>query len=350
MNIGKKLWQIVAMHAALPVIRKYARKYGTLTCFYDREVELAYKSDKTNVKEVIRNWIDTGQIADMLALYELESDSHGYSPLLKFLNDATHFGLLSPLKFTDDEFRSISGGTKQNKRRASVFLEEDGTLRDIDAFKLDVEHTLDCQTWKLDDEEVIRKSSKPVFLYPVFFYDEKHDNWWVASSSAVFKNTSKYMGDTFRIPVMRALNNDDCYFLALDSMVPGEFRKRFRFVNALNDALIADSDKTMISEGLAYIIDNHLEKQLMLAFYGEDDVPEQTGRFEDSVFIMDKMIDDAVVRKLVTKLIDDGIPEEFIHVSLGSSNMCETLKVDCTEGTMFDVIKSAMDELGIREI
>ena len=62
------------------------------------------------------------------------------------------------------------------------------------------------------------------------------------------------------------------------------------------------------------------------------------------------MVDDAVVRKLVTKLIDDGIPEEFIHVSLGNSNMCETLKVDCTEGTMFDIIKSALDELGIREI
>ena len=348
MNIGRKLWQIAAMYAALPVIRRYARKYGTLTRFYDREVELANKSDKKCVEEVIRNWIDTRQIADMLAIYELESDSYGYSPLLKFLNDATHFGLLSPLKFTEDEFMSISDGTMQNNRRASVFLEEDGTLRDIDAFELDVEYTFDCQTGKLDDEEVIRKSSSPVF-----FYDEKHDNWWVASSSAVFKNTSKYMGDTFRIPVMHALNNEDYYFLALESMVPDEFKKRFRFVNALNDALITGSEKTMISEDFAYIVNKHLEKQLMLAFHGceyEDDEPEQTGRFEDNVFIMDDMVDDAVVRKLVTKLIDDGIPEEFIHVSLGNSNMCETLKVDCTEGTMFDIIKSALDELGIREI
>ena len=348
MNIGRKLWQIAAMHAALPVIRKYARKYGALTRFYDREIEIADRTANTCSEEIVRNSIDRKQITDMLALYELESDSCGYSPFIKFLKDATQFGLLSPLKFTDDEFRSISDGTKQNKRRASVFLEEDGTLRDIDAFELDVEHTLDCQIGKLDDEEVIWKSSSHVF-----FYDEKYDNWWVASSSAVFKNTSKYMGDTFRIPVMRVLNNEDYYFLALESMVPDEFKKRFRFVNALNDALITDSEKTMISEDLAYIINKHLEKQLMLAFHGceyEDDEPEQTGRFEDNTFIMDDMVDDAVVRKLVTKLIDDGIPEEFIHVSLGSSNMCESLKVDCTEGTMFDVVKSAMEELGIREI
>lgn len=344
MNIGKKLWQLAARYVALPVIRSYASKYGSLTRFYNDEVERVGKSDERE------------QISSLVSVYELESETYGFSPSVKSLEDAVSFGLLSPLEFVQSEFNDIAEGIKQNKRRASVFIEEDGTLRDIDAFSIKEVFALDFPKSNLlvdlpDTNNKIRSF--------VFFYDDKskEPHWWVASSGAVFTNTHKYMGVTFEIPAIRVNNKEteDFYYIAYESKVPDEFFLRFRFVNALNDALLTDSEKTMISEDLAFISNNNLERYLNYAFgegceMEDDDEPEDFGYFneENSEFIMDDMVDDAVVMKLVNMLLDEGYDEEFIHVTLDKSNKCERLVVDCPDGTQYDTIKDILQKLGIK--
>ena len=344
MKPGKILWQLAARYLALPLIRAYASKYGGLTRFYNNEVKRVGKT------------VNMDQISSLLSVYELESDVCGFSPSISSLSDAVSFGLLSPLTFQQSEFKDISDGIKQNSRRASVFIENDGTLRDIDAFSLVEEYSLDFprNVKKLVD------SDNKIIHSCVFFYDDKrtHGYWWVASSSAVFRNTHSYKGETFKIPVIRINNksNGDFYYIACESKIPEGFYLRFRFVNALTDGLLTDANKTMLAEDLSFISNNGLERYLSYA-YGNggceveddyDDEPDDYGRFEDDKFIMDDMVDDAVVMKLVNRLLDDGYDEELIHVTLDKLNLCEKLVVDCPDGTQYDTIKDALDNLGIK--
>lgn len=342
MNIGKELWQLIAKYLALPIIQGYSSRYGSLTRFYNEEVKRAGKSDTRE------------QVSALVSVYELEDDVYGFSPSIGSLSDAIGFGVLTPLTFTESEFNDIANGIKQNKRRSSVFIEEDGTLRDIAAFSINEEFSLDFP--KNKELICLEKNDNQIRSYVFFYNDNNKDNhWWIASDSAVFTNTHGYMGETFNIPVVRVNNKNtgDFYYITYESKVPKEFYLRFKFVNALNDALLTDSEKTMLAEDLAFISNNHLELYLDYAFgegceSGYDDEPENFGYFKDGKFIMDDMVDDAVVMKLVNRLLDNDYAEELIHVTLDKSNMCEKLVIDCPDGTQYDTVNDILEELGIK--
>lgn len=115
-RIRFKYWLVNRI--ALPIIRR-AEKDSSLIRHYENE------GGKLS------------EVKDLLALFGTQGHS-GYSApyIIRGFYDAARFKVLSPLKFTDDEFSDklgFSDDTRQNRRMSSVFKYPDGVIKDIDA-------------------------------------------------------------------------------------------------------------------------------------------------------------------------------------------------------------------------
>lgn len=98
------------------------------------------------------------QVLEAVAVFASHGNSGSSAPweidLVKRLCD---WNIISPLKFTYDEWNIISlDGTCQNKRKSSIFKELDGSIHDVDAFseKPVGTYRFDTKTWKKNDKGI----------------------------------------------------------------------------------------------------------------------------------------------------------------------------------------------------
>lgn len=105
-------------HVAFPIIRKY-------------------ESDSPLIKHYENEGGKMRDVKDLLAVFGTQGHSGASAPfIINCFHRAVQWKVLSPLKFTDDEFGSelgLNDKTRQNKRMSSVFKYPNGVIKDIDA-------------------------------------------------------------------------------------------------------------------------------------------------------------------------------------------------------------------------
>lgn len=97
-----------------------------------RELKLAgYGKDKNTPND----WMYQ-QVLEAVAVFSSHGNSGGSAPLeINLVQKLCNWDILSPLRFTDDEWNKISGdGTCQNKRKGDVFKMSDGNISYDGAF------------------------------------------------------------------------------------------------------------------------------------------------------------------------------------------------------------------------
>lgn len=76
------------------------------------------------------------QIIEAVAVFASHGNSGSFTPYeISLVQKLCNWDIISPLKFTDDEWEEISlNGTYRNKRKSDVFKESDGNIRYNEAF------------------------------------------------------------------------------------------------------------------------------------------------------------------------------------------------------------------------
>lgn len=76
------------------------------------------------------------QVLEAIAIFASHGNSGGSAPIeINLVNKLCNFDIITPLRFTDDEWVLINGdGTYQNKRKYSVFKNPDGSIHYNEAF------------------------------------------------------------------------------------------------------------------------------------------------------------------------------------------------------------------------
>lgn len=118
MKVNKRILRWLTDNVALPIIRKYENDSPLIKHYEDEGGELQ-------------------EVKDLLAVFGTQGHSGSSAPfIIHGFHNAVQFKILSPLKFTDDEFGlplGISDESQQNKRLSSVFRYPNGVIKDIDA-------------------------------------------------------------------------------------------------------------------------------------------------------------------------------------------------------------------------
>ena len=340
MSIKQTLMRLIAEHIAMPVIKAYGRKYCKTVRFFERECQLA-KKEKPYRKS----------LSAILSAYELENDTYGQKVDIYYnMRHYNAFGLLSPLTFEDWEFNCVSGNIKQNNRRSSVFIEEDLSLRDIDAVEYRRDYTVD-----FDSGQVMKNIHPILTVGTLFIYndcgDPTWDKWTAVSSSVIIKNKTDYYGAEYVIPMTEVVKEDngqqDVYKLTALSRIPKEFRKKFSFVQCKYDALISTGLKDIIAEDFAFVKNAELEGWLSETILkdvesGDDDYENSDGYaagrpvlgpcgfyYGDKEFKIVNIRNNESALKFVRDLMDAGYPDNLIHAHLIlGSEKCGSIDVE----------------------
>lgn len=100
------------------------------------------------------------QVLEAVALFASHGNSGMSAPYeINLVKKLCNWDIISPLKFTDDEWCKISNdGTCQNKRKSSIFKDPDGSIHDIDAFSKKPIGTyhFNTKTWEENNSGITR--------------------------------------------------------------------------------------------------------------------------------------------------------------------------------------------------
>lgn len=119
--------------------------YTTIRCKDDKEVTLLCKYVKNkhigNCPDCVFNkYLCYGLLCNVVVLKELKLAGYGNSGMsapweINLVQKLCDWDIISPLRFTDDEWSQISSdGTCQNRRKSDVFKEPDGSIHYNGAF------------------------------------------------------------------------------------------------------------------------------------------------------------------------------------------------------------------------
>lgn len=284
--------------------------------------------------------------------------------VLELVRGALDFRLLSPLTFKDDEFMEIDGcGLKQNLRRGSVFKRADGSIRDIDAIQWDVRATAVIKNGELIKKvwpEETRYSTGLAFMY------EKDTQERVTSitpveSQALIRNFENYYGETYNIPAFEVLdvtneekNGAEIYTLFNRKCVSSFFTDCFEFIDIRTDDSVYERMQQMIEEDLKTVMENDFVGKYEYLSFGpevtkasEEDCGVETAIviwYDDNHFFWNEYVSDSMAQELVNSLIDAGIDERDIKVTLDDDNKCVCLEVFYEDGTQFDTICDVIEK------
>jgi hypothetical protein len=200
---------------------------------------------------LIKHYLDEGgqnrDIIDLLAVFGTQGHSGSSAPLTaRLFEKAAMFKILSPLKFTDNEFGTLHGDSQQNRRMSSVFKDTDksGTERiyDIDAitwteksgkrFDMNGEDFFDCDYAKM---------GYGFHGGSVMVYSKINDTWRCLGSRQEIINRETFMGkNQVRVPVIEIDDSSDtkndyvCYF-TLEEYIPQNFYLDYQFMERDKD-------------------------------------------------------------------------------------------------------------------
>lgn len=214
MNIKKKTINWLTYRFALPIIRKYAK---------DSNVIEHYRREGGKEQDII----------DLLSMFYTQGHSGMSAPIAaRIFNNAVNFRILSPLKFTDEEWgKSLSykEDSYQNSRMSSVF-KENNKIYDIDAmtfieksgyrFDMSINNIVECEY-----------ASKGYGFHGggIVVYDDVNDVWGVIGSRHNIINKKTFMGkNQVNVPVIEIYDSNDtkndffCNFTLL-SLIPNNF-------------------------------------------------------------------------------------------------------------------------------
>lgn len=98
-------------------------------------------------------------VMESVAMFSCHDNSGSSAPIeLKLVEKLCSFDIISPLRFTDDEWIKISNdGDYQNKRKSTVFKNPNGRIEYIDAFvkKPIRRYSFNTKTWTCNDKPII---------------------------------------------------------------------------------------------------------------------------------------------------------------------------------------------------
>lgn len=328
-DFKQTLLRLAAEHIAMPIVKAYGRRYCNTVRFFERECDIA-KKDKP-----YRN-----SLSAILSAYEVENDTYGNEVNIYFnMRNHNVYGLLSPLTFEDWEFNQVNDNIKQNNRRSTVFIEEDGSYRDIDAVEYRREYTVDFDAGRVMKERRPLSKGGTLFIYNDCG-DPTWDKWAAVSSSVIFKNKANYYGEEYEIPMTEIFKENngqqDVYMLTALSKIPEGLRKRFSFVQCKDDILIGEDMKDMIAEELAFVKNAELEVYLSETILSDSDddaglpLRKPSGfYYGDKEFKIVNIRNNESALKFVKELMDAGYPDELIHAHLIlGSEKCGSIEVE----------------------
>lgn len=132
----KKSRRIVKKMSKKSLINKKALRYiianSNLCKHAIRELELAGYSKE---EDGPNKWM-CEQVIEAVALFSSHGNSGFSAPFeINLVKKLCSFDIISPLRFDDGEWEKIDlDGSRQNKRKSSIFKEPDGSIHDVDAF------------------------------------------------------------------------------------------------------------------------------------------------------------------------------------------------------------------------
>ena len=347
----------------IPMMTSYARKGSDILNHFISEN-----------KRIAHNELEQMAVEDAKKILSLISvtDQTPYSinQVLDMVKGALQFKLLSPLTFEDSEFREIDPqGLKQSTRRASVFKQKDGTVRDIDSIMWDVTATAVIKNGelvkKLWKDEYSRYSTGLAFMYELDA-DKNVVNITPVESQAKFINFKDYYGEEYKIKAFEVLDitNEDktgveIYTLFNKADVCPWFYDRFEFIDIRTDDSVYDKMKKMVEEDLKTVTENDFIGKYEYLSFGPEDVKraddenskdeEERMRiyYDDKEFVWNDYVYDDLAQKLIGKLIDAEIDERNIKVILDDQNRCVCVEVFYEDGTQYDTIADIIEKEGI---
>lgn len=342
----------------IPLMTSYARKGSDILNHFISENERITHNDSEKLAVE-----DAKKILSLISV--TDQTPYSINEVLDLVKGALDFKLLSPLTFTDNDFREVdSQGLKQSIRRASVFKQKDGTIRDIDSINWNV-----CATAVIKNGELYKKvwptecdrySTGLAFMY------ELDDNKKVISitpveSQAKFVNFDNYYGETYKINAFEVLDitnenttGAEIYTLFNKKDVPSWFYDRFEFIDIRTDDSVYDRMKTMIEEDMKTVTENDfIGKYAYLAFGPEETRADDSEQkplciyYDDKEFIWNEGVNDTSAQELISKLIDADIDERNIKVILDDQNFCVCLEIFYDDGTQYDTIADVIENNSI---
>lgn len=216
----QRFYRKLAHTVALPIIRKAAEG----SCYISH-----YELEGGNFKDV----------TDLLSLLDLQGHS-GCSiyPTLYNFEKAAKFEILSPLKFTDDEFGSLisfDDKHKQNTRLSSVFKYGENLFVDIDSITWTGDNIrLNKNNGEFYDSGLKYTSS---FSGHCIVYDEETGEFIPVWSGNIITNTKDFMAENrVSVPCIEIGFGEEkrgIFFanFTLKSKIPQEFYKDYKLTD-----------------------------------------------------------------------------------------------------------------------
>ena len=217
------------LQKAIDTIVDYGIKNSRMVNHFIDEAKIAWK-DSDGLQDLM-----VKQIVEILSLLSLQGDTNntiGYK--VKQLTNAINFGVISPLKFTDDEWHKISNydDEYQNTRISSVFKKED-LIYDVNAYS-----KLEIGIYEINTKKYTKRDGGCWRGAGLYLIDDNLNIKYVRTAKII--NKENFRGNNkIYIPSICLYNSTDtkndyiCY-VSLEKFITNKWKKDYEFLNHSN--------------------------------------------------------------------------------------------------------------------
>ncbi len=214
------------LQKAIDTIVDYGIKNSRMVNHFIDEAKIAWK-DSDGLQDLM-----VKQIVEILSLLSLQGDTNntiGYK--VKQLTNAINFGVISPLKFTDNEWNKIDNNEYQNKRKSSVFKKED-LIYDVDAYS---KHEIGI--YEINTKKYTKKDGGCWQGYGLYLINDNFNIKYVRIAKII--NKENFRGNNkIYIPSICLYNsidkNDYICYVSLEKFITNKWKKDYEFLNHTN--------------------------------------------------------------------------------------------------------------------
>ena len=214
---------------AINTIVEYSKNSNIIKHFL-KECELAWgtEDERDNMQNLMIK-----QIVELLSVLYTQGDTNntiGYK--VKQLTNAINFGIISPLKFTDEEWNKIDDNEYQNNRISSVFKKED-LIYDVDAYS---KHEIGI--YEINTKKYTKRNGGCWQGVGLYLIDDNLNIKYVRVAKIInkenFRGNNKIYIPSICLYNSTNTNNDYICYVGLESSITNKWKKDYEFLNHSN--------------------------------------------------------------------------------------------------------------------
>lgn len=214
---------------AINTVVEYSKDSNIVKHFL-KECELAWgeEDERDNMQNLMIK-----QIVELLSVLYTQGDTNntiGYK--VKQLTNAINFGIISPLKFTDEEWNKISDDEYQNTRISSVFKEGD-LIYDVNAYS-----KREIGIYEINTKKYTKRDGGCWQGTGIYLIDNNLNIRYVRTAKIInkesFRGKNKIYIPSICLYDSTDTKNDYVCYVSLEQFITNKWKKDYEFLNHSN--------------------------------------------------------------------------------------------------------------------